>query len=287
MIKKITFGNFKGGTGKTTNSTLISYHLAKQGFKTLLVDLDPQANATSLLLKTAQNETNEVITFSKTLMTAISEEDLSSIVTPILDNLYLLPSFADFTSYPLYLEKKFPNSQKDRVFYFKNLLSKIEDQYDYIIFDVPPTLSSYTDTAMVSSDYIVIVLQTQERSFVGAEAFIQYTQEMYNTYKEEVDFDILGILPVLLKNTSKVDQTILEQAKREFGEENIFTNVVKNMERVKRYDMIGITNPDSDARHDMHDKKVHALYSQITNELLERLNKWADYYKSKMIHQNW
>ena len=113
-------------------------------------------------------------------MTAISEEDLSSIVTPILDNLYLLPSFADFTSYPLYLEKKFPNSQKDRVFYFKNLLSKIENQYDYIIFDVPPTLSSYTDTAMVSSDYIVIVLQTQERSFVGAEAFIQYTQEMYN-----------------------------------------------------------------------------------------------------------
>ena len=96
---------------------------------------------------------------------------------------------------------------------------------------------------------------------------------MYNTYKEEVDFDILGILPVLLKNTSKVDQTILEQAKREFGEENIFNNVVKNMERVKRYDMIGITNPDSDARHDMHDKKVHALYSQITNELLERLNK--------------
>ena len=259
MTKKITFGNFKGGTGKTTNSTLISYHLAKQGFKTLLVDLDPQANATSLLLKTAQNETNEVITFSKTLMTAISEEDLSSIVTPILDNLYLLPSFADFTSYPLYLEKKFPNSQKD----------------------------SYTDTAVVSSDYIVIVLQTQERSFVGAEAFIQYTQEMYNTYKEEVDFDILGILPVLLKNTSKVDQTILEQAKREFGEENIFTNVVKNMERVKRYDMIGITNPDSDVRHDMHDKKVHALYSQITNELLERLNKWADYYKSKMIHQNW
>ncbi|CCF27161.1 Plasmid copy control protein [Leuconostoc citreum LBAE C11] len=238
-----------------------------------MVDLDPQANATSLLLKTAQNETNEVITFSKTLMTAISEEDLSSIVTPILDNLYLLPSFADFTSYPLYLEKKFPNSQKDRVFYFKNLLSKIEDQYDYIIFDVPPTLSSYTDTAMVSSDYIVIVLQTQERSFVGAEAFIQYTQEMYNTYKEEVDFDILGILPVLLKNTSKVDQTILEQAKREFGEENIFNNVVKNMERVKRYDMIGITNPDSDARHDMHDKKVHALYSQITNELLARLNK--------------
>lgn len=79
-------------------------------------------------------------------------------------------------------------------------------------------------------------LPTQEHSCVGAEAFIPYTQELYDTYKSQVDFDILEILPVLLKNTSKVDQTILEQAKTEFGEENIFNNVIKNMERVKRYD---------------------------------------------------
>lgn len=62
-------------------------------------------------------------------------------------------------------------------------------------------------------------------------------------------------MSVLLKNTSKVDQTILEQAKTEFGEENIFNNVIKNMERVKRYDMIGITNPDNEKRQDMNDKK--------------------------------
>lgn len=271
MVKKITFGNFKGGTGKTTNSTLVSYHLAKKGYKTLLIDLDPQANATSLLLKTAQNESKEIITFSKTLMTAISENNLSSIITPIVDNLFLLPSFADFTSYPLLLEKKFPDSQKNRVFFFSELLKQIEGDYDFIIFDVPPTLSAYTDSAMVASDFIVIVLQTQERSFVGAEAFIQYTQELYDTYKNELNFDILGILPVLLKNTSKVDQTILEQARSEFGEENLFKNVVRNMERVKRYDMIGIIDPDGEARHDMHDTKVHNLYSNITDELIERI----------------
>lgn len=98
-------------------------------------------------------------------------------------------------------------------------------------------------------------LQKQEHSCVGAEAFIQYTQELYDTYKSQVDSDILGVLSVLLKNTSKVDQTILEQAKTEFGEENIFNNVIKNMERVKRYDMIGITNPDNEKRQDMNDKK--------------------------------
>ncbi|MDC2816820.1 hypothetical protein PO181_07475 [Leuconostoc suionicum] len=62
-------------------------------------------------------------------------------------------------------------------------------------------------------------------------------------------------MSVLLKNTSKVDQTILEQAKTEFGEENIFNNVIKNMERVKKYDMIGITNPDNEKSQDMNDKK--------------------------------
>lgn len=273
MSTNITFGNFKGGTGKTTNSALISYHLARKGYKTLLVDLDPQANATSLLLKTAQNESKETISFPKTLMTAISEENLSQIITPIMKNLSLLPGFADFTSYPLFLEKKFPDSQRDRIFFLKKLITPLEDQYDFIIFDVPPTLSSYTDSSMVASDYIVIVLQTQERSLVGAEAFIQYTQELYDTYSSEVNFDIIGILPVLLKNTSPVDQTILEQSKEKFGSENLFENVVRNMERVKRYDLIGITNPDSTHTRDMHDLRLHELYSKITDELLERIRK--------------
>ncbi|CAK1254931.1 AAA family ATPase [Fructobacillus cardui] len=273
MSTNITFGNFKGGTGKTTNSVLISYHLARKGYKTLLVDLDPQANATSLLLKTAQSEHKETISFPKTLMTAISEENLSQIVTPIINNLFLLPGFADFTSYPLFLEKKFPDSQKDRIFFLKQLITPIEDHYDFIIFDVPPTLSAYTDSSMVASDYIVIVLQTQERSLVGAEAFIQYTQELYNTYTSDVNFDIVGLLPVLLKNTSPVDQTILEQSKEKFGSENLFENVVRNMERVKRYDLIGITNPDNNHTRDMHDLRLHALYSNITDELLERIDK--------------
>lgn len=273
MSTNITFGNFKGGTGKTTNSVLISYHLARKGYKTLLVDLDPQANATSLLLKTAQNENNEAISFPKTLMTAISEDNLSSIVTPILSNLFLLPGFADFTSYPLFLEKKFPNTQKDRIFFLKELIKPLESKYDFIIFDVPPTLSTYTDSSIVASDYIVIVLQTQERSLVGAEAFIQYAQELYDTYSSKVNFDITGILPVLLKNTSPVDQTILEQSKQKFGSENLFENVVRNMERVKRYDLMGITNPDDTHKRDMHDLRLHKLYSTITDELLEKIKK--------------
>ncbi|EDE2194078.1 AAA family ATPase, partial [Listeria monocytogenes] len=104
--KVITFGNFKGGTGKTTNSAMIGNELARQGKKTLLIDLDPQANATSLYLLTKQRLEDNIVTFDKTLMTAISEGSIEEIVLNIKTNLFLLPSFADFTSYPLFLEKK-------------------------------------------------------------------------------------------------------------------------------------------------------------------------------------
>lgn len=270
MAKVITFGNFKGGTGKTTNSAMMAYMLSKLGYKTLLADLDPQANATSLYLHTKQRITNDIVTFEKTLMSAISDEDLSDIIIEIKDNLYLLPSFADFTSFPLFLEKNFPNSQLDRVLFLNGLIDKIKDDYDFIMIDVPPTLSTYTDSALLASDYTIIVLQTQERSLVGAEAYVGYLQELVDNY--DATFDILGVLPVLLKNNSKVDEATLNTAKEKFGEENLFKNLVKNMERLKRYDIIGIVDSDLDGKYDIHDKRVMALYKKVTEEMLSRLN---------------
>ena len=269
MAKVITFGNFKGGTGKTTNSAMMAYILSKLGYKTLLADLDPQANATSLYLHTKQRITNNIVTFDKTLMSAIADEDLSDIIIEIKENLFLLPSFADFTSYPLFLEKKFPNSQLNRVTFLNELMTNIKDDYDFILVDVPPTLSTYTDSALLASDYTIIVLQTQERSLVGAEAYVGYLQELIDNY--DADFDILGVLPVLLKNNSKVDEATLNTAKDKFGEENLFKNVVKNMERLKRYDIIGIVDPDSDTKYDIHDKRVMELYKRVTQEMLKRL----------------
>jgi len=269
MAKVITFGNFKGGTGKTTNSAMMAYILSKLGYKTLLADLDPQANATSLYLHTKQRITNNIVTFDKTLMSAIADEDLSDIIIEIKENLFLLPSFADFTSYPLFLEKKFPNSQLNRVTFLNELMTNIKDDYDFILVDVPPTLSTYTDSALLASDYTIIVLQTQERSLVGAEAYVGYLQELIDNYN--ADFDILGVLPVLLKNNSKVDEATLNTAKDKFGEENLFKNVVKNMERLKRYDIIGIVDPDSDTKYDIHDKRVMELYKRVTQEMLKRL----------------
>lgn len=258
----VTFGNFKGGTGKTTNSTMIAYALAKKGYKVLLSDQDPQANATSLYLRTKANISDDIVTFEKTLMTAIQEENLESIVTEISDNLFLLPSFSDFAQYPKFLEKKFPK-EVNRVQYFSKLLEPLKKEFDFIFIDVPPTISIITDSSLYASNWVVVVLQTQERSLQGAEVFTNYLQSLIDDYA--ADMDIIGILPVLLKNGAPVDISTLENAKEMFGEHNLFENVVKNMERLKRYDITGIQEKD------MHDRRVLENYSVVANEFISRL----------------
>ena len=259
----VTFGNFKGGTGKTTNSTMIAYALSNMGYKVLLCDQDPQANATSLYLKTKSLETDEIVAFNKTLMAAIQEENLSQIVTEVKENLYLLPSFSDFALYPRYLEKKFPNDSIARVQYFSSLIKPLKQDYDFIFIDVPPTISIITDAALYASDFVVVVLQTQERSLQGAEVFTGYLQSLIDDY--DAKLDIIGILPVLMKNGAAVDLSTLENAREIFGDENLFDHVVNNMERLKRFDITGITNED------MHDRKVHKSYESIAGEFIARL----------------
>ena len=273
MVKKIMFGNFKGGVGKTTNSVMVSYELAKKGYKTLVIDLDPQANSTQILSRTYTLQNGKELEFNNTMMKSIQEENIEKNIVSIMENLELLPSYKDFVNYPDFLEMKFlpteDNYKEKRISYFSHLMKNIENQYDYIIMDVPPTLSIFTDTALYATDEVIIVLQTQQRSLDGAEAFMEYLQDVYDKYTS-IDFDVAGILPVLMKNDSVVDNQIIEDAKEDFGEEMIFDTVVRHMERLKRYDRKGISDPDYTTKWDVHDKRVHEVYSDVVDELIER-----------------
>lgn len=259
----ITFGNLKGGTGKTTSSVMIAYALSEMGYKVLLIDQDPQANASNLYLKTKSASTGEKLRFNKTLMAAIEDEDLASIVFPVKENLYLLPSFTDFIDYPDFLYDKFP-TKSDRVQYLETLLRPLKKEYDFLIIDVPPTASLITDSALYASDYVVVVLQTQERSLHGAEVFVKYLQSLVDDYGASLN--TIGILPVLMKHDGLVDLATLESAKELFGEEHFFRNVVKEMARLKRFATTGITD------NDMHDTRVHELYKNVAAEVISRLN---------------
>lgn len=266
MSKVISFANFKGGVGKTSTTALVGYNLAKQGNKVLMIDFDAQANLTSLILKT-QNNDADIITIETSLMNAINEDlNPDEVTLKINDNLYLIPNAVDFSVYARFLERNF-ETEIEKIAFFDNFIEPIKESYDYIFIDVPPTLSLLNDSAFYACDYIVVVLQTQERSLSGAEVFISYLQD---TLIDEFDarLDIIGILPVLSKKGAQVDEEILRAAEEEFGADNIFGTKISLMERVKRMDMQGIT----DSERDPHDKRVHSIFTDVGLELIDRIS---------------
>ncbi|MGM0175662.1 ParA family protein [Enterococcus sp. DIV0800] len=274
MVKKLMFGNFKGGVGKSSNSTLFSYHLAQRGYKTLLIDLDPQKNSTDSMLRTYAVQNDEELEIEKSMMVAIQEGDLSQSVVEIMENLYIIPSDYDFTDYPDFLEFVYPatteNYKESRVAHFTELLRPIEDDFDFIIFDVPPTLNDYAKTGLYDADLVIIVLQTQQKSLDGAMAFWNYLQKFYNQFTN-THFDILGVLGVLQKNDAAIDNSIINDAIEIFGEEMLFSKIVPQMDRLKRYDRQGITEKGYTKWNDYHDTVVHNFYNSLTDELLERI----------------
>ena len=272
MTEKILFGNFKGGVGKTTNSVMTAYKLSERGFKVLVVDLDPQANSTQILNRTYSLKNDKELEFESTMMYLIKERYLKKGIEKIKENLYLIPSYKDFSKYPEFLEYKFParkgtNFKEERISYFSKLMKELEGDFDFIIVDVPPTLSVFVDSALYFCNDIVIVMQTQQRSLDGAGVFFDYLQEFYDKY-HNVDFDIVGVLPVLLKNTSMIDSQIIEEAREDFGDNMVFTNVINHLERLKRYDRQGINH-----KNNKHDNRVHEVYNDMVDELLERIEK--------------
>lgn len=284
----ILYGNMKGGVGKTTNSVMTAYQLAKLGYKTLVCDLDPQANATQLLRRTYGLQHRSDFQIDKTMMVTLMDENIKPAIVNIMDNLYLLPSSEDFKNYPDFLEMKFmldkekiqagdsntlqsemSKVKEQRIAYFAQQLAKVRDEYDFIIIDVPPTLSIFTDSAIYATDFVIIVLQTQQRSLDGAETFFEYLQQMYNDYTN-VDFDILGVLAVLLKNNAGLDSQILKDAETDFGKDMLFDQIIRHMERLKRYDRTGIAEKGL-TKYDMHDTRLHYIYNTLTKEIVSRL----------------
>mgnify|MGYP000924310248 CR=1 FL=1 len=117
----MSFCNQKGGVGKTSTTALVSYNLSKLGYKTLVIDFDPQANITQLFLKTKTRGQSAVATINKSLMTVLqNEEPLTNAVLSINQNLDLIPTAVDFSLYGRVLENKESN-EKSRVAYFRKL----------------------------------------------------------------------------------------------------------------------------------------------------------------------
>lgn len=229
----------------------------------LVADLDPQSNATkSLMLTKSASSPHDVATINKTIMRGVQDRNLADLPIEIIPNLYLLPSFIDFEDFAKHLYKN-TNNEREEDFFLSPLFEPLKDEFDIILIDVPPLTPEVTKNAVTMSDYVLISLQTQERSLTGAENYIETLTKLKSKY--DLPIDVIGILQVLHQNRGTVDQFIMNNAKDEFGEEAIFKTVVPQMERIKRFDINGIRNKDQ------FDKKVLKLYEAVSDEFLTRI----------------
>ena len=268
----IVIGNQKGGVGKTTNTYLIAYTLAKMGIHTLVADLDPQANATKTLMLTKSQQEDTVYSIKKTLMVGVQEKDLTDLPVKIMDNLDLIPSYIDFQDFTKYLYQN-TNNEYEETHLLEPLFNPLKKKYDVILLDVPPFSIEITRNAVIFSDFALISLQTHDDSLSGAEEYVNTLSKLQQEY--QLDIEVIGILPMLHDARNGVDQTIILSAKDEFGEENVFTNIVTQMARIKRFPINGITDKDR------FDKRVLDKYQQVTDELLSRIGLFIDDKEAK------
>lgn len=268
----IVIGNQKGGVGKTTNTYLIAYTLAKMRIHTLVADLDPQANATKTLMLTKSQQEDTVYSIKKTLMVGVQEKDLTDLPVKIMDNLDLIPSYIDFQDFTKYLYQN-TNNEYEETHLLEPLFNPLKKKYDVILLDVPPFSIEITRNAVIFSDFALISLQTHDDSLSGAEEYVNTLSKLQQEY--QLDIEVIGILPMLHDARNGVDQTIIQSAKDEFGEENVFTNIVTQMARIKRFPINGITDKDR------FDKRVLDKYQQVTDELLSRIGLFIDDKEAK------
>ena len=197
MAEKYVVTLRKGGCGKTTTAVNLAASLQLAGKRTLLVDLDPQANATisvginPLDLKTSIND----------LFTSIEVQPMDVIVTTSY-GLSLLPSHPD-------LSKTEAGMQATQVGVLRGMLGPIEDQFDYIIIDTPPSESYLSVAALAYGDWVVIPVQAH---FLATQALAQAMQDIQRVRKGlNPGLNVRGILFTMVNSRTNISKAVREQ----------------------------------------------------------------------------
>ena len=173
----ITIAHYKGGTGKTTSCLSLAGWFAKKGKKVLVVDLDPQGNATSGLGIDKRTLMESIYDVMKNKRSKIKD----IIIETSVDNLHLIPSDHNLDKINL---KKYKT--KSDALYLKNALKSIKDYYDYILIDTPPVHSHFIINGMAAADSVIIVLDPGIFALEG----IEILKESFGDFFKKLNLDL-------------------------------------------------------------------------------------------------
>lgn len=252
MARVICITNQKGGVGKTTTSVNLSYFLAKDKNRVLLVDLDPQGNATSGL-GVQKSELDASMT--EVMLGATELTDV--ILSTSFKNFDLAPTTPQLANAEVEMAK-----MKQKFVVLKKALTGVCDNYDYIIIDSPPSLSLLTVNGMIASDYLILPVQTE---FYALEGVAQLLESMAMVKKAmNPDLKLLGVLATMYDKRTSLSVEVLAEVKKYFKDKVFRTTIPRNV-RVAEAPSHGVPVGD----YDKFSKGAKA-YRDFAREVEER-----------------
>jgi chromosome partitioning protein len=216
----ITIANQKGGVGKTTTSINVSAALAFLGYKTLLVDMDPQANSTVSFIEPQQLKYS-IFDFLEN--TDMAFED---VVRPTsINNLSILPASISLAK----LESKLIG-EIDGHFRLKDRVDSFKFKYDYAIIDTPPTLGLITINSFVASSHLIIPIQSSYFALEGTDDLLETLEKVRS--RSNPDLALLGVVITMYDKRTVIAKDSVNHIKKLFGRK-VFNTVISRSVRLE------------------------------------------------------
>ena len=255
MVRTLAVANQKGGVGKPTTVVSVASNVALAGFRTLLIDLDPQGNATTGVGVNPR----EVSTSSYNVL--VQQLPLSGArIQNVLPNMDLVPATLDLAGAEVELVPMFSRELR-----LRSAISLVENEYDYIFVDCPPSLGMLTINSLAAVNEVIVPLQCEYYALEGLGQLltnVQLIQEGLNP-----DLQVSAIVLVMFDARTRLAEQVAQEVREHFGE-LVLTTVVPRSIRLSEAPSYGqpieIYDPASAGA---------AAYRAVTNEILEATKK--------------
>ena len=219
MAKIIAIANQKGGVGKTTTAVNLAAALAILEKKILLIDADPQANATSAVGIDVKKQ--KLGTYQLLEHTATADEVILPTDT---ENLDLIPSHIDLVGTEIELVDK-----QNREYMLKKSLVEIKDDYDYILIDCAPSLGLITLNSLVAADSVIIPIQCEYFALEGLGKLLNTIKSVQNIHNS--DLDIEGLLLTMFDSRLRLSNQVVDEVRKHFSS-MVFDTIIRRNTRL-------------------------------------------------------